>query len=388
LTRINFVRTFDQAAIFETIDADQGLEDEGLPDQDLADEGPADEAGADEGLAAHSDQAGLEESWFEQPTSRRAARLLGAPAPTRRKKRPPKRSEHALLDEIVAHSDSGQVDLGDIFRPTFSGSRHEREWILNYLGPFYDTKKITDVLRRVKGGKEANVYCCAAHPNTGLALLAAKVYRPRMFRNLRNDAQYRQGRSILDENGKEVRDERYLLAVRKGTTRGKEFQHVSWLEHEFVTMQLLHAAGADVPLPLVSGSNTILMEYLGTPEAAAAALNEVSLPRARARPMFDRLIWNVELMLANRRIHGDLSAYNVLYWDGQFKIIDFPQAIDPWVNPDARAILGRDVQRLCQYFTRYKVRANPQAIAADLWARYGPPEEEYVPEESTFEELT
>ena len=152
MTRINLVRTFDQAAIYETIEADQGLADEAM----------ADDAGADEGPAAHSYDAGLEESWFEIPTSRRAARQMGAPAPTRRKKRPPKRSEHALLDEIVAHSDPGQVDVGDIFRPTFSGSRHEREWILNYLGPFYDTKKITDVLRRVKGGKEANVYCCAA----------------------------------------------------------------------------------------------------------------------------------------------------------------------------------------------------------------------------------
>ncbi len=350
--------------------------------------GPAGVAGpADEPDAGTSDEIALGDAWSEIPTSRRAAREQAVSSSTRRKKRPPKRSEHALLDEIVAYSGAGQVDLGDIFRPTFSGSRHEREWILNYLGPFYDTKKIADVLRRVKGGKEANVYCCAAHPNTGLALLAAKVYRPRMFRNLRNDAQYRQGRAILDEDGKEVRDERYLLAVRKGTTRGKAFQHVSWLEHEFVTMQLLHAAGADVPLPLVSGSNTILMEYLGTADAAAPALNEVTLPRGRARGLFDRLIWNVELMLANRRIHGDLSAYNVLYWDGEFKIIDFPQAIDPWVNPDARAILGRDVQRLCQYFLRYNVRANPQAIAADLWSRYGPPEEEYVPEESTFEEL-
>ena len=383
MTRINLARTFDRAAIYETVEVDQDLAGESLPA-----EGPSGESFADKSNAAQAADAGLENSWFEIPVSRRAARQQGAPSPTRRKKRPPKRSEHALLDEIVAYSDPGQVDLGDIFRPTFSGSRHEREWILNYLGPFYDTKKITDVLRRVKGGKEANVYCCAAHPNTGLALLAAKVYRPRMFRNLRNDAQYRQGRAILDEEGKEVRDARYLLAVSKGTTRGKEFQHISWLEHEFVTMQLLHAAGADVPLPLASGSNTILMEYLGTPEAAAPALNEVSLPHSKARPLFDRLIWNVELMLANRRIHGDLSAYNVLYWDGQFRIIDFPQAIDPWVNPDARTILGRDVQRLCQYFARYNVRANPQAIATDLWTRYGPPEEEYVPEEATFEELT
>mgnify|MGYP000925870685 CR=1 FL=1 len=58
---------------------------------------------------------------------------------------------------------------------------------------------ITDVLHQVKGGKEATVYCCAAHPSTGVDLIAAKVYRPREFRQLRNDAQYRQGRRILSD---------------------------------------------------------------------------------------------------------------------------------------------------------------------------------------------
>ncbi len=65
------------------------------------------------------------------------------------------------------------------FSPTYVGSKYERLWVLSWLGPFYDNKQITDVLHRVKGGKEANVYCCAAHPDTGLELMAAKVYRPR-----------------------------------------------------------------------------------------------------------------------------------------------------------------------------------------------------------------
>jgi RIO kinase 1 len=285
-----------------------------------------------------------------------------------------RRGEHAVADEIASHSgDVGQT--GGAFNPTFTSSRHEREWILNYLGPFYDNKLLIDVLRKVKGGKEANVYCCVAHPDTGLDILAAKVYRPRLFRNLRNDAQYRQGRPILNGRGQEVRDRRALLAVHLGTRIGKEMEHTSWLAYEYQTLQMLHAAGGDVPRPLSMGLNTILMEYVGDPLVPAPALNEVTLPHAAARPMFERLLWNVELMLAHGRIHGDLSAYNVLYWAGNFKIIDFPQAIDPASNPDAAGILRRDVTRLCQYFARYGIEADPAAIAADLWARYGPPEE-------------
>ena len=75
-----------------------------------------------------------------------------------------------------------------------SPARQERAWLLGYLEEFYKNQIITDILGKVRGGKEATVYCCAAHPSTGFELIAAKVYRPAMFRNLRNDAAYRQGR--------------------------------------------------------------------------------------------------------------------------------------------------------------------------------------------------
>ena len=86
--------------------------------------------------------------------------------------------------------------------------------------------------------------------------------------------------------------------------------------------------------------------------------------------MFDQLIHNVEIMLACDRIHGDLSAYNVLYWDGAFKIIDLPQAIDPSTNQNAFFMLSRDVERLCQYFAKQGVQSNPFGIVDDLWTRY------------------
>ena len=105
------------------------------------------------------------------------------------------------------------------------------------------TRLLTDVLCRVKGGKEANVYCCQSHPGVGMELLAAKLYRPRMLRNLRNDARYRQGRDYLDEFGKVIHDSRLLVAIRKGTSIGKETSHTSWLEHEYRTLEVLRAAG-------------------------------------------------------------------------------------------------------------------------------------------------
>ncbi len=283
----------------------------------------------------------------------------------------PGQSTYAALDEMLQYGEADTVVAEAAFQPTFSSSRHEREWILNYLGPFYDRRLITDVLRLVKGGKEANVYCCAAHPHTGLKLIAAKVYRPRMFRHLRNDARYRQGRPLLDDGGKDLYDERLLRAIRAGTAVGKQALHTSWIEHEFETLRRLFQAGADVPQPLDCGHNTILMEYIGEQQVPAPTLNQVRLPREQAAPLFERLLHNVERMLSCERIHGDLSAYNVLYWEGDVHLIDFPQAVDPWSHPEAWPIFTRDVERLCQYFARYELTSEPAEVARRLWSKAG-----------------
>ncbi len=274
------------------------------------------------------------------------------------------------LADLVEVNEKVEIDLQQNFQPTFSSSSHERFWILNYLESFYNDQVISDVLWKVKGGKEANVYCCAAHPSTGLELIAAKIYRPRMFRNLRNDARYRQGREIRDESGKETRNRREILAMNKNTRFGKHLRHISWLEAEYLTLEMLYKVGANVPKPVAHGDNVIMMEYIGDRNTPAPALNQVSLQPAQARELFDRLVANLSIMLNNHCVHADFSAYNVLYWDNDFRIIDFPQAVDPRHNPDAGELFARDVERICQYFARYGIRQNAASLAADLWAKF------------------
>ncbi len=260
------------------------------------------------------------------------------------------------------------------FQPTFSGSRHEREWIVQYLGSFYEDNIITDVLHPVKGGKEANVYCCAAHPNTGAILLAAKVYRPRIFRALKNDALYREGTAMKNEEGQVIRNRRVKIAMEKKTEFGQKVLNTNWLANEFESLRALHAAGADVPKPFASGENAMLIEYIGDAGAPAPPLNRVQLRRDEARNLFERLLHNVELMLAHDRVHADLSAFNVLYWQGNVKIIDLPQAVNPLKNPHALALLTRDLTRLCAHFARYGIAADARQIARGLWKKYRLPE--------------
>ena len=70
------------------------------------------------------------------------------------------------------------------------------------------------------------------------------------------------------------------------------------------------------------------------------------------------------LMLAHEQVHGDLSAHNILYWEGVSEIIDFPQAVHALQNPDALTLLtARCRADLCQYFARYGVTADGAQIA-------------------------
>ena len=75
-------------------------------------------------------------------------------------------------------------------------------------------------------------------------------------------------------------------------------------------------------------------------------------------------------MLEHHLVHGDLSAYNILYWEGQITIIDFPQLVEARNNPHAFMLLERDVRRVCDYFASYGVESDPMKLAVDLWEPY------------------
>lgn len=290
--------------------------------------------------------------------------------PFRAKKVNPKIKNNSRRDDLAIYTE--QSDEIKEYNFSYDASRHEREWIVNSLSTFHDMQWFSDILRLVKGGKEASVYQCLPGLNTSIegSFLAAKVYRPRQFRNLRNDHLYREGRAEFDESGLPIVKDKMVKAIRQKSDYGREIMHTSWLEHEYRTMQILHAAGADVPAPYATGNNAILMEFIGDELGAAPTLSSVRLDHQEAKLLFERVMFNVELMLAHEKVHADLSAFNILYWEGEITLIDFPQAISPIENQSAYIIFERDMRRICEYFIRQGVKANFQEITPKLWQTY------------------
>lgn len=275
------------------------------------------------------------------------------------------------VGEMLAISDGGSLE--EKFITTYKPARYEEIFLAESLKPLVERGLIRDVLALVKGGKEANVYLCEAEPATGHTLIAAKVYRPRQFRNLRNDSMYREGRDLLNAEGNLIKAQttnRVIRAVNNKSEFGVEVLHGSWVQYEFDTLDRLHRMGAQVPQPYATGPNVLLMEYIGDRYRPAPPLYSVSLEAGEAKRLLREMIANIELMIGNNLIHGDLSAYNILYWEGQATIIDFPQVSLANKNNNAWFILRRDIQRVCDYFASQGAPTDPEAIARRLWTTY------------------
>jgi RIO kinase 1 len=292
---------------------------------------------------------------FDRSEERRAARRN-----TKRK------STSANLVEATPPSPS------DAFATSVAVTKAERAWIREHLGPLRDRDLIDDVLRRIKAGKEATVYACSGGPGTGVAVLAAKLYRAQSLRGERNVGHYQQGRAVLDADGRAIGERGWRLrkAIAQKSLVGRKAAQSSWLMHEYSVLTALSALGADVPLPVEHSDFALLMEFIGDGVEAAPTLSQVTLTTTEARPLFERVLFNLELLLGLGWVHGDLSAHNLLYHRGRVVWIDFPQVVAARDNPNARTFFERDVERIAQYFGRAGVHVPAQRLVHQLWSKY------------------
>ena len=266
---------------------------------------------------------------------------------------------------LMKAADAGKVALSEL--PAFPGiETDEPAWdpVEHPVGTLAVDGHLcrVELLNQLKRGKEAAVYCCRATSAAGSSLIAVKRFIPILHRAFRRDTDYRVAKFSRTERRGRTRSE--------DTEEGQEVRLAEWVDREFSTLQLLHAAGADVPRPLGRSGSHLLMEYLGDEDRVAPLLHHVRPPEPEARVVFDRLLRNVRLFLSRHRVHGDLSAFNVLYHQGRPVVIDFPQAVDPRENPAAEMLLQRDVENLCRWYARSGGAADALGLSTNLWSTY------------------
>lgn len=300
------------------------------------------------------------------------AKKPGGPRQERQRLERIEAAEHGYTRPAAA-LDEPRPTLAPEFAGALQVTETERAWIREHCAWFVEHRLIRDVTRRIKAGKEATVYLCSADPSSGRAWVAAKLYREWSLRGSQNMAMYQQGRELLDADGNAAQGRsRRPKATRSGKTskHDQTAAQTSWLMHEFSLLETLHAAGADVPQPIEHHTHALLMEYVGDEAAAAPTLNDVQLEPEQAKRLFERVVFNVELLLSLGWVHGDLSEYNILYDRGRIVLIDFPQVASCHANPKARALFERDIERVARYFERWGHPSDARRLAHELWSRH------------------
>jgi len=207
-----------------------------------------------------------------------------------------------------------------------------------------------DQLGILKTGKESEVHLVARHGDGRTVLLAEKLFIARERRLFRATSTYA---GVWGEGTR-----RETRAIHKHTRYGQEAAHSRWIANEWLNLVHVYDAGVTVPPPAELLEDGYRMAFIGDGEQAAPRLSAVDLDRSTAQRVWDELVEELTAMIAADRVHGDLSAYNVLWWRERPVLIDFSQTVDTIVHPAARDLLVRDIESLGAYFTKRGVRVD------------------------------
>lgn len=219
---------------------------------------------------------------------------------------------------------------------------------------------IDEVVRPLMSGKEAQIYLVVSEGEWRVA----KVYKEARDRTFRHRAAYAEGRKTRN-----TRDQR---AMNKRSRHGKAQDEAAWRSTEVEMIYRLHAAGVRVPTPYQFVDGVLIMELItdagGEP---APRLGELELYPEEAVAIHDWMLGQVVRMLCAGVVHGDLSDFNILMDADGPVIIDFPQAVDPASNQNARRLLLRDVDNLHRFLAHFVPDAPRLPYGEEMWALYG-----------------
>lgn len=258
-----------------------------------------------------------------------------------------------------------------MFEVTGAPDRRPPEWLVP--APFHDTD-----LGVLRTGKEAQINLIERSPATSHAagqasiLLAEKRYMPRNVKNkgeleamgvqkasaFRNDSAYREGRQF-----RKSRDRR---AVERMSAHGKRLMQARWTSHEHEVMEILWHVGLRCPFPVGYSDDVFLMEYVGDRGGAAPHLARARLDAVQLQSAYDQLVEGLFTMTAAGWVHGDLSAFNLLWWHDELWFIDLPQAMEIAANPQGLNFLHRDVLNVCAWFSQRGLEVDGEALFAEL----------------------
>ncbi|XP_068655745.1 uncharacterized protein [Aristolochia californica] len=188
----------------------------------------------------------------------------------------------------------------------------------------------------ISTGKEANVYHAT---KTDEEELAIKVYKTSVL--------------VFKDRDRYVQGD---FRFRHGYCKHNPRKMVkTWAEKEMRNLLRIKAAGIRCPTPYLLRLHVLVMEFIGKSGWAAPRLKDADLSVDRLREGYVEMITMMRTLYQKcKLVHGDLSEYNILYYEGHLYIIDVSQSVD-LDHPHALDFLREDCIHVSDFFKKHGV---------------------------------
>ncbi|MEM4598863.1 MAG: serine protein kinase RIO [Candidatus Diapherotrites archaeon] len=194
----------------------------------------------------------------------------------------------------------------------------------------------------INTGKEAHVYLAVDKADNKRAVKIYKIETSN-FRNLRK---YIEG----DLRFKNVSSDRHDIIY-------------LWARKEYKNLEKFADAGVTVPMPYAFNQNVLVMEFIGKEEAALPLKEH---PIEDIDFLYDFIVREIAKMVYGAKlVHGDLSEYNILNFEGKPVIIDCGQAVLT-THPHAIEFFQRDLKNISSYFAKNGLKKGIEEIKNDI----------------------
>ncbi|KAL1812389.1 hypothetical protein ACET3Z_022454 [Daucus carota] len=193
-----------------------------------------------------------------------------------------------------------------------------------------------DINGCISTGKEANVYHATKSDGQELAI---KIYKTSVL--------------VFKDRDRYVKGD---YRFRYGYCRHNPRKMVkTWAEKEMRNLMRLKAAGIRCPTPLLLRLHVLVMEFIGKSGWGAPRLKDASLSLDKLCEAYMEMVMAMRTLYQKcKLVHGDLSEYNILFYEGHLYIIDVSQSVD-LDHPHALDFLKEDCLHVSDFFRKHGV---------------------------------
>lgn len=189
-----------------------------------------------------------------------------------------------------------------------------------------------DFIGIISAGKEANVYFAV---NDNDQPIAIKIYK------------------IDSQNTKWMKN--YIIGDPRFNKIGTSTHKIiyTWCKKEYKNLKQMYRHNIPVPKPIDYKSNILAMEFIGENNGSPAKRlkdeNYFLDIEKMAKNMFDYI---KKMYLEAHLVHGDLSEFNILWYNQKQIIIDVSQALSTF-HVNAPYFLERDVKNMINFYSSF-----------------------------------